>query len=722
MNRLRIIVLTILLAVAYGAAGQGYVIDSVCRGAERHYRIDGEAGSKYLWTLTDSKGVSIKLPEDADTVTITFNFAAGDYTLSTLQTGIYGCDSLQLGTIKVFDQPLAFAGANSIRCNYNPVTFLSATASEYRSLVWASNGDGIFNDSTILHPEYKFGASDLAIGTVTFTLKATGFGREGSCPPAESSFTISLGNVITPTFAALGPLCLNSIAPLLPVTSENGIKGTWSPAVINTAVSGTGTYLFTPDADQCGLPVIISIKVASPEITDVKVFASTNGIANGYSNVTADGIASSMAYSLNGTDWQTSNIFAKLIAGTYTAWVRNGNGCIVSQQFVILNSLAGVVNVSATKAANCITSPVDIPVKAKDFNGIASFTIQLAFDPSIMAFNGISQMNALLIDGNISATIVSPGLLEISYEAKDTLNLANNDDLLSLDFNGLSVGHSELKWNSLQCVVYSASGYEIPAIYTQGAVDLRPVPQIYTDGSGGYCENTPHQLTAGSLTGQSLSYQWTSPDGSLNSGSELNLGPLSMSASGTYQVQASSGTSCSVIENINLEVYPNPRISLNASDTICSEQEVMLSPGSGFASYKWQNGSAEPQLIATSEGIYWVTVTDINGCQSTDSVLLHQCELLVWMPNVFTPNGDGKNDVFLPVYNPDVPITFQMKIFNKWGEELFSSDNISQGWDGTFKGKLCTEDMYAWIITFSAPENYKFLQKSPQSGNVMLLK
>ena len=722
MNRLRIILLTILLAVAYGAAGQGYVIDSVCRGAEQHYRIDGEAGSIYQWTLTDPMGVAITLPETADSVTITFNLAAGDYILSTLQTGIHGCDSLQLGTIKVFDQPMAYAGANSIRCNSNPVTFVSATASGYRSLVWTSNGDGVFNDSTALHPEYKFGPSDLAVGSVTFTLKATGFGREGGCPPAESSFTITLGNEVIPTFKAIGSLCLNSIAPSLPVTSENGISGTWSPAVINTSVSGTGTYLFTPDAGQCGLPESISIKIASPEITDIKVFASTNGIANGYSIVTADGIASSMAYSLNGTDWQTSNTFTKLAVGTYTAWVRNDNGCIVSQQFVILNSVSGVVNISATKAANCVTVPVDIPVKAKDFNGISSFTIQLAFDPSIMTFNGISQMNPLLNNGTISASIVSYGLLEISYDAKDTLNLSNNDDLLSLNFDGVSVGHSDLKWNSLQCVIYSASGYEIPALYTQGAVDFRPLPQIYTDGNGGYCENTPHKLTVGSLTGQSLSYQWTSPDGSVNSGSELNLGLLSMSASGVYQVQASSGTSCSVTETINLQVYPSPHIRFNNSDTICSEQEVMLNPGSGFATYKWQNGSTEPQLLATSEGIYWVTVTDNNGCQATDSVIVRQCELLVWMPNVFTPNGDGLNDVFLPVYNPDVPITFQMKIFNKWGEELFRSDNISQGWDGTFKGKLCTQDVYSWIITFSAPNNYRFLQKSPQTGNVMLLK
>jgi gliding motility-associated-like protein len=92
------------------------------------------------------------------------------------------------------------------------------------------------------------------------------------------------------------------------------------------------------------------------------------------------------------------------------------------------------------------------------------------------------------------------------------------------------------------------------------------------------------------------------------------------------------------------------------------------------------------------------------------------------MPNVFSPNGDGVNDEFLPRYNPDIPVTFQMYIFNKWGEQVFSTSDISKGWDGRYKGAECPQDMYTWTIIFSAPENYKFLQKSPQSGNVMLIK
>ena len=722
MNRLRFILLTILLAVAYVAAGQRYVIDSVCRGAERHYRIDGETGSTYTWTLTDPSGNTVTLPETADTVTIIFNVAAGDYTLSTLQTSIHGCDSLELGTIKVFDLPLAYAGAGMVRCNNNPVTLSGATATGYSSLLWISNGDGKFNDSTSLHPEYTFGPADLKIGSVTFTLKASGFGSEGSCPPVESSVTIQIKDEIIPSFDQPGPLCLNSTPPALPAVSTNGISGKWIPAVITTSVTGTSIYTFMPDPGQCGLVTTLSIKVESPEITDVIAYPSTNGLANGYAVITAGHEASQDAYSLNGIDWQTSNTFRKLSVGNYTAWVRNENGCVVTMPFNILNTVVGQVNLLAGSSLNCITVPVQVPMKATGFKQVASFTVQLAFDPAILTFNGYSNLNTLLATGTLSTTMISAGVLEINFIARDTLTLVNQDNLMSLNFVGTSAGKSALKWDALKCTIYSASGYEIPAIYTQGSVDIRPLPQVYTAGNGAYCESSPHKLVAGSLTGESLGYSWTNPLGETHEGAEWDLGQLSSRDAGEYVVRASDGGTCEVSQSVNLVVYPNPHVSLNMQDTLCTDKEVMLNAGAGFASYTWQDGSAEPQYLATSEGLYWVTVTDNNGCQASDSVLLKQCELLIVMPNVFSPNGDGVNDEFLPRYNPDMPVTFQMYIFNKWGEQVFSTSDISKGWDGRYKGAECPQDMYTWTIIFSAPENYKFMQKSPQSGNVMLLK
>jgi gliding motility-associated-like protein len=92
------------------------------------------------------------------------------------------------------------------------------------------------------------------------------------------------------------------------------------------------------------------------------------------------------------------------------------------------------------------------------------------------------------------------------------------------------------------------------------------------------------------------------------------------------------------------------------------------------------------------------------------------------MPNAFTPNGDGLNDVFLPKHHLNLGIGFKMIIFNKWGEEIYTTDDVSIGWDGTYKGKPCPIDEYTWKISFTAPPTYNFRQKSPQYGTVMLLR
>jgi gliding motility-associated-like protein len=318
--------------------------------------------------------------------------------------------------------------------------------------------------------------------------------------------------------------------------------------------------------------------------------------------------------------------------------------------------------------------------------------------------------------------VVSPGILEIKFSSPDSVTIPGQDHLLDLNFSGLTSGRTDLDWKLVECAIYSATGYEMPTIYTNGSADIRPVPQIYTEGSGGYCEKTPIKLNAGSLTGSKLDYEWTGPDGSIHSGAKWNLGAAKLSDAGVYQVTAHDGPVCATTETLKVEVYENPNVSLSANDTLCSEQVISLNAGLGFDAYKWQDGSTEPQIEVSTDGLYWVVVTDYNGCKASDSVILKQCELLLWMPNIFTPDGDGLNDIFLPVYKLDVEIKFQMYIFNKWGEQIFSTNEISKGWDGTYKGVLCTQDLYTWRIIFSAPDNHKFRQISPQSGNVMLLK
>jgi hypothetical protein len=102
---------------------------------------------------------------------------------------------------------------------------------------------------------YQYCICQVAL-TYTFTPAA------GQCA-LPFTMSIVITTQITPTFTQIGPLCQNSTAPTLPLTSTNGITGTWSPATINTSVAGSTTYTFTPAAGQCALPFTMSIVITT---------------------------------------------------------------------------------------------------------------------------------------------------------------------------------------------------------------------------------------------------------------------------------------------------------------------------------------------------------------------------------------------------------------------------------------------------------------------------
>ena len=271
----------LLLIAALQAAGTSYVIDRVCLGAERHYRIDGEVGSTYIWQLTDSIGKPVALANQSgvsftgtDPVTGLLKVGSeiiiqwknpGNYELAALQYSSFGCDTLQQGIVQVFSQPIVSAGNPFAICVGSTATLSEAKAADYSQLSWSSAGDGFFNNSTIQNPTYSPGPQDQTSGSVILTVNAQGNGSSNSCTPATSSVKITINAKIVPTFNQIGPLYLNSAAPLLPLSSTNSrvITGSWNPGTINTSTTGTTTYSFTSDTSMCALGATMDIIVAN---------------------------------------------------------------------------------------------------------------------------------------------------------------------------------------------------------------------------------------------------------------------------------------------------------------------------------------------------------------------------------------------------------------------------------------------------------------------------
>ncbi|MEI8113081.1 MAG: gliding motility-associated C-terminal domain-containing protein [Bacteroidia bacterium] len=260
LNRFKYIVLTILLIVAMQATGQKYVIDSLCVNSIRHYRIEGEVGSTYLWILKDTLGVNFALinptgtpftgidPVSGLTVQGSENTIKWDipgvFVLEAIQTSFNGCDTTQMGHVKVFEQPLAFAGNPAYMCGNSTTSLSEATASHYSNLLWTSSGDGTFDDFKILNPVYKPGPNDYLAGTVTLTLTAEGLGKSGTCIPAIHSMKLTLSPLPVLVIKDPAPVCypstVNLTDPVIYAGTDPGLFYEYlTDTLTNTSISGS---------------------------------------------------------------------------------------------------------------------------------------------------------------------------------------------------------------------------------------------------------------------------------------------------------------------------------------------------------------------------------------------------------------------------------------------------------------------------------------------------
>jgi gliding motility-associated-like protein len=186
---------------------------------------------------------------------------------------------------------------------------------------------------------------------------------------------------------------------------------------------------------------------------------------------------------------------------------------------------------------------------------------------------------------------------------------------------------------------------------------------------------------------------------------------------GQYWVTVSNPCS-ETSDTINVSYLKN--IRLNLKDTVFCESDNIywsLDVSSPHASYLWQDGSTSPVYIIEQAGIYSVIVSNI--CMSVTGkveVKTKDCsELEIWLPNAFTPNGDGLNDVFKPVIqNPELHIKeYKMYIYNRWGNIIFLSSDYSIGWDGkNYQGKDCSDGVYFCVIRFTDMSNKEFIRQT----------
>lgn len=149
---------------------------------------------------------------------------------------------------------------------------------------------------------------------------------------------------------------------------------------------------------------------------------------------------------------------------------------------------------------------------------------------------------------------------------------------------------------------------------------------------------------------------------------------------------------------------PDYDIDIGSDTTLCIGDTLILVPS--LPPIMWHDGSQVPFFKVTSPGIYWAG-SSFNGCLATDSVEItyKPCGNSVYaleMPNVFTPNGDGLNDLFVPIFEQGL-LNAHLTILNRWGNTIFTG-TLQGGWNGLASETACTEGIYFYSVDYQVAD------------------
>jgi gliding motility-associated-like protein len=176
-------------------------------------------------------------------------------------------------------------------------------------------------------------------------------------------------------------------------------------------------------------------------------------------------------------------------------------------------------------------------------------------------------------------------------------------------------------------------------------------------------------------------------------------------ADSSQWISVSTTTFCgTALDSMYLLVNPLPISNAGQDQLIYVGNHTQLN-GYGTGDYLWTpniylscNNCPNPVVSPNATTNYVLTITDDNGCIQTDTVTIHvEVYGTCYAPNGFTPNADGLNDVFHVIVNDAAQVEFN--VFNRWGELIYSTNTMGQGWDGYFKGELCPQSTYVWRAT-----------------------
>lgn len=679
------------------------------------------------------------------------NVTAGTY--SVLVTTANGCTTTATYTITQPAAPLAVNAAvvNMVSC---------AGGSNGQASANVSGGTSPYNFSWNTSP-----AQTTAFATSLFAGNYAVVISDANGCTATQSVSITEPLAISSTITTADVTCYGGSDGSSNISTSGGVGPysiTWSSIPSqsgSTAINLPAGNVVATITDANGCTSTATATIAQPPAltafmstaVPVTCFAGNNGSAS----VLASGGTAPYAYSWNTVPQQNTPAASGMIAGMFTVTVTDANGCATISTVTITEPTA----VTATVSPGDTICPGQLfSVSAQGSGGTGNFTYlwspNLGTSNSYTVYaNTLTTWTVSAVDANgctsapmtITADVYqfSPANLLVSSTSSIC---AGGSAIITTATNGNT---GPLTWNwsaplsgpgphtvypvvttTYSVNVTNACGVVVPATAT---VMVNPIPHVVLPpqfSSGCDAVNLVFSDTAAVNAG--CFYAWDFGDNTTGTGSTTNH---DYTSTGTYVVSviitSPYGCQGTGSELMNVIVYSSPTASfgMSSNELTIIEPTVVLADASSSNTIGWQwdfgdsttSTLASPTHTFQREGIFSVRLiaTSNGGCMDTITEPLEvKPEYTVFIPNAFTPNADGTNDVFF-VYGDEIT-TIEMKIFDRWGNMIFESDRLEDGWDGRANGgtNIAQQDVYVYKVFIRDFEG----KQHKYTGHVSLLK
>jgi gliding motility-associated-like protein len=539
-------------------------------------------------------------------------------------------------------------------------------------------------------------------GTATLTVPSTENCLQVKATPVNSTCGNPNGS-ITMT-AAMGTLPYSY--------SRDGVN-----FVANNVFSGLAAGVYTlVSKDAAGLSGTVQATITDapgPSISSVSAppFCSNTP---GTIAVNATGGTPPLQYSLdNGLNWQPSDLLPVRAAGQYPIVVQDANGCTatVTQTVTTLDTpIVQLGNDTAICTGDSLLlrvsgAPAGDQFLWQDNSTTNQFMVRGPGPYSVTVSNsvGCSAGDTIIIKGKATP------IFSLSGQASA---LCAGQPII-LDPHSLSVTYLWSTGSTAPSITVTQPGLywleeNLFSCLRRDSITLnfKPTPPVHLGNDTTLCDG---QILLLDATSPGATYRWQ--DGS-------TAPEFKVQSRGTYTVQVNVD-GCDSSGSIAVTYISKPQLNIVPDTTLCISQQLVLDASYPQSTYLWQDGSTQPQFRVTTEGMYTVQVTNTCGtAEDTSIVKFNNCDCKFYVPNGFTPNGDGHNDVFRPTFTCRYA-HFELRVFGRWGQLLFDSQDPAIGWDGTLRGTLQPPGTYVWMMSYQDQLTGKTLDKK---GTVVLIR